>query len=237
MTRPLFRAGVVAVCSLGAAFFLSAESGATQIQYAKVIEVIGKAEVRAPHTVTWKPLMGETDLKTGTKIRTLEKSLVRMKLDWKMEGILELAENSVLTVWGHPPSQLMLEQGKLFIMREMDVNIGSFMTGAVEPLLSVTTKDLTARMGSAGLELSVTPDGSWIKTFGSELDIQVSSKAGGQLRSPREGFKLFVSQKYGRADLKRMDFQDYAPWLAWVKVVYAKKNGLFYDYFDKNYLR
>lgn len=235
--RPCLQAGVAAVCLLGGTLYLPARSEATQIQYAKVIEVIGKAEVRAPHTVTWKPLSSETYLKTGTKIRTLEKSLIRMKLDWKMEGILELAENSVLTVWGHPPSQLVLEQGKLFMMREMDVNIGSFATGAVEPLISVTTKDLTARLGLAGLELIVTPDGSWMKVFGSELDIQVSSKTGGQLRSPREGYKLFVSQKYGRADLKRMDFQDYAPWLAWVKDVYAKKNGLFYDYFDKNYLR
>ena len=108
-----------------AAFFSFASPAHADIEYWKVVEVKGFAEVKAPSESGWKSISAPLYLKRGSLIRTGKDASVDLSLNRQWDSFLRLNENSELEFPESSPAEVRLKKGSLFALLEGEPASGS----------------------------------------------------------------------------------------------------------------
>ncbi len=193
-----------------------------EIDFIKVVEIKGRADVFDPVSSSWSPQTATPiELKAGSRLRTYADSTAEIVMDRKWERFIRVSESSRLSVLGADLGRLALDEGHLYILCEQDLK-------TVTPI-KVLTKDALVELTVAGLGLSSDPEGSRIQVFADF--VTVFPKKSGKyslsgLQLP-EGFQSVVSAQSHDAELsQRMSFDEYWKWQGWIKERYATKDKL-----------
>ncbi len=203
--------------------FIPYSVSAGEIEFAKVVDISGHAEVLGPFENKWKPAAAHMLLEKGSKVRTLSESSVQILFDRNLGSIAKLAEKSRLDVLGRSSDTFFLERGGLFLYREGE-------TGRLEKpqKIRIRTKDGEVQIGLGGCVVQSTKEGTFVRVF--DERVEVTGRPGSrvaQTEAPRvveEGFKFFTSVHAARSAFQRMQFADYGDWQKWIKSVYEKKD-------------
>jgi hypothetical protein len=196
--------------------FFWATASAQEPPYLKVSEARGGAEFSKPLSARWEVLLEGAALEKGQRIKTADRGgIVEMVLDERFEAALCLGADSSLKVLSLSPLKISLERGELFILREHDKPQSS------SGFLQVIVPGGKINFDFGGVLISVGPQGAWVKVFADEILVLD--------RRIKEGFKFFIPKKAGMPVRERMTFLDYAPWEAWVKKWYRKKDDSAYS--------
>ncbi len=204
--------------------FLASISCAGEIRYAKVLEVEGRADFFNPLTRGWVPLSEKVFLRKGSLVRTYPQSSVEIALDWPLENMLKLGENSELRISDEPPYSVFLRRGGLFVFREWENHAAT-----PQDPLDILTKDASIRVGLGGYGIDSTEKGTLLKVFGENAQVKGKSKP----VRVEEGFKFYASAALSQSALQRMRFRDYGEWLLWMKKLYGKKDDFTADRAEK----
>lgn len=199
-----------------------AAEASAEIEFIKVVEIKGRADVFDPASSSWSPqTVTPVELKAGSRLRTYADSTAEIVMDRKWERFIRLSERSRLSVLGADLGRLALDEGHLYILCEQDLK-------TVTPL-KVLTKDALVELTVAGLGLSSDMDGSRIQVFADF--VTVFPKKSGKyslsgLQLP-EGFQSLVSAQSDDVNLsQRMSFDEYWKWQGWIKDRYATKDKI-----------
>lgn len=174
----------------------------------RVVGVSGEAEFRAPGR-EWRALKTGTLLPKGSDVRTGEAGGARLAFDARLDHVAELGSDARLALRGGAGGPLVLEKGRMQLLRESE-----------GPVFVVMAGDLRAYVETGGLTFEASRDGSWIGVFGGRVRV-----GRGQARSlvpVDEGHGLASSDDAPR----RMTYAEYSKWLSWVKAWYETKDKI-----------
>ena len=206
-----------ALCAL--IFFTAANAFAAGIEYAKVLDATGTAEIYSAPAAGWEPIRKESFLKSGSRLRTGLGSQIQIMLDSNFGSVAKIGGNSGASFLTAQPFEIVLEQGTFFIFNDR-------AAADSEPPLKIQTRDASMVLTLGGCQVISSKEGVLIKVFADQL--QVSIKAPGQLKKDpqtvREGFKCFISHSTNCLSLKRMTYRDYADWQVWMQKIYEIKD-------------
>ncbi len=215
----LKRAALCSLIFLTAANAFAGQRPAGGIEYAKVLDATGTAEIYPAPTSGWEPIRKDSFLKGGGRLRTGPGSQVQIILDSNFESVAKIGGNSRARFLTVQPFEIVLEQGTFFIFNDR-------ATADSEPPLKIQTHDASMILTLGGCQVVSSKQGVLIKVFADQL--QVSIKAPGRLKkgpqTVREGFKCFISHSTRRLSLKRMTYRDYANWQVWMQKIYEIKD-------------
>ncbi len=206
----------------------SAWSG--EIQYAKVVEIGGAAELLKPLGQRWVPLMKDTTLKKGAKIRTGSGSFVQIAFEGNLETVGLLEGDSRLDIMNDPPTRVFLDRGEFLIFRETETSNKSGLKK-----LGVLTREALVEIQLGGCSVQTFDKGTWVRVFGEKAEVMnlKTRSAAARSKTVEEGFKLFIGRIVPESVLQRMGFADYAEWQGWIKKLYEAKDDLAADALDK----
>ncbi len=193
-----------------------------EIEFIKVVEIKGRADVFDPVSSSWTPQTATpVELRAGYRLRTYANSTAEIVMDRKWERFIRLGEKSRISILGDNLGRISLDEGHLYILCEEDAK-------TVVPL-KVLTKDAIIELTVAGVGLSSDQAGSRIQVFADFVTVFVKksgkySVSGLQLV---EGFQSVVSAQSEEVSLsQRMSFDEYWKWQGWIKNRYATKDKL-----------
>lgn len=193
-----------------------------EIEFIKVVEIKGRADVFDPVSSSWShQSTTPIELKAGYRLRTYEDSTAEIVMDRKWDRLIRLSENSRLSVLGSSLGRLALDEGHLYIVCEQDLT-------SVAPL-KVLTKDMAVEMSIAGLGIRSDQEGSHIQVFADFVTVfpKKSGKYSVSGEQLSEGFQSHLSAQSEEGSLsQRMSFDEYWKWQAWIKNRYATKDKL-----------
>ena len=198
------------------------------IEYCRVIDVSGKAEILESGGQRWVPLSVSKFLKGGDKIRTAEKSYAEISTSPDFSGLLKLGGDSELEIIGDDLARFFLRGGALFVLREEDSNVPGKHTRE-EALFQIFTKDMSISFLQGGCLIGAFEKGSWVRVFSEHAKVGPfrPGKEKEDFKIVREGFKYFMtdSKKAGVSGPIRMHYPDYIEWQYWMKKCYDRKDA------------
>lgn len=201
---------------------ISAVDACADIEFIKVIEIKGRADVFDPVSSSWSAqTVTPVELKTGSRLRTYPDSTAEIVMDRKWERLMRLSERSRISVLDADSGRIALDEGHLYILCEQDQT-------EVVPL-KVLTKDALVEMTIAGLGLSSDQDGSRLQVFADFVTVFPKKSGKYSVLGERlsEGFRSHLSAQSDDVGVsQRMSFDDYWQWQAWIKNRYATKDKL-----------
>ncbi len=207
---------------LGLSMMLLAADAFAEIEFIKVVEIKGRADVFDPTSSSWSPqTKTPIELKAGYRLRTYADSAAEIIMDRKWDRLIRLSENSRISVLGTGLGRLALDEGHLYIVCEQDLT-------SVAPL-KILTKDAAVEMSVAGLGIRSDQAGSQIQVFADFVTVfpKKSGKYSVSGEQLSEGFQSHLSaQSEEGGTLQRMSFDEYWKWQAWIKNRYATKDKL-----------
>lgn len=210
---------------LALSFFLLTVSvaplGAMEVQHAKVFEVTGRVECASAQRIYWKPLLKNSVLEPGARIRTDGQGSAQIKLGRDFASVLKLGSDAYVKFKDTPSDKIYLEQGELYVIRESD---SESAPTAGQRALEIRTKDLRVGIKRGGCVITASRRGTAVKVF--QERVQVTRFTAGRARSPicivREGHQFFSEgPRTGR-----LQYKDYEPWQDWIRAWYERKDFL-----------
>lgn len=215
------------VVSLGG-LFLSMNACAGGIEYVKVLDVTGSAEVYSVSNPQWLPLRKETMLKEGSRVRTGTGGEVQIVLDPNFESIAKIGGNSRLRLLKDQPFEAVLEQGAFFIFSDKG-------EGDSERFLKVLTKETLIQLKTGGCQIISLKKGVLVKVFADsvELSKKMPQRTDRKSQEIREGFKSYLSVTDPAPSSRRMNYRDYADWQIWIQKIYEIKDDAMDDLWEK----
>lgn len=199
---------------------------AAAVEFFKVIDVSGTAEIQTAGGDRWQPLRAPRLLAGKDKVRVPEKSYVEFASDRALGGLFLLAGGSELEVMGDDRTRFFLRQGGISVLRERD-DVSAAAAGE-EPVLQIFTRDMIVSVRQGGFSVASYAGGSQLRVFGEEAGVEeLDSRGGaGRTRTVGEGFKFtrLASSKKRQAEPARMEFADYENWLRWMRKCYKRKD-------------
>ncbi len=201
---------------------MSTLDACAEIEFIKVVEIKGRADVFDPESSSWSPqTVTPIELKKGYRLRTYPDSTAEIVMDRKWERLIQLSERSRISVLGADSGRIALDEGHLYILCEQDQK-------APAPL-KVLTKDALVELTIAGMGLSSDPDGSRLQVFADFVTVFPKKSGKYSVSGERlsEGFYSRLSAQSEEDNLsQRMSFDEYWKWQAWIKNRYATKDKL-----------
>jgi hypothetical protein len=201
-------------------FWPHSSSPAAEIDVPRVLEARGGPEVLLG--ARWNPLVKGARLPKGTEVRTPPDAWVLFAFDAALESIGQLGPDSRLAMRGGPGGPVFLEKGKLFLLREPHRK---------EDVFLIATADARVYVESGGVSAEVKSGATSVRVFGDR--VRVGSGAKSALKDVTEGFELRVRR--GETSTRRMAYDDYTEWLAWVKRSYEIKDDADERVLEKEY--
>ena len=200
MKRPLFFAAA-------AVLFIWSSFAHADIEYWKVVEVTGFAQMKSPVEPEWKALSAPSYLKRGSLVRTGKDGAVDFSLNRQWDSFLRLSADSEMQISEKSSEEVRLKKGSLFVLLEAEP--------VSAPPLRLVLPQPVFILSSGGLAAAVTETGTELKVFGETAQI--------------EGVPEAVEEGWGWTDGRtwRMDFSDYADWQRWVRKTYDRKDKYF----------
>jgi hypothetical protein len=199
-----------------------AAEASAEIEFIKVVEIKGRADVFDPVSSSWSAqTVTPIELKAGARLRTYADSTAEIVMDRKWERFIRLSEKSRISVLGADLGRLALDEGHLYILCEQD-------SKTVAPL-KILTKDAIVELSVAGFGVSSDKIGSRIQVFADFVTVfpKKSGKYSLSGLQLHEGFQSLILAESDEASLsQRMSFDDYWKWQAWIKNRYATKDKL-----------
>jgi len=213
---------------LAAAFLCVSRAAFASVDYCRVIDVSGKAEVLESGSARWLPLSAPKFLKGGDQIRTSGKSYAEISTSADFSGLLKLGADSRLEVLGEDLARFFLEEGVLMVLREENDDSPESRP-AETVLMQILTQDLSAGLLSGGCSVSVTAKGTWVRVFSESVRVTPTARKTREAvqHDLPEGFKFF-SARAGKIDTLgplRLYFSDYADWQFWVRQCYERQDA------------
>ncbi len=211
-------------------FFLLGLAFSSEIEFVRVLEVSGKAEVLRSSSGRWAPLSEGTLLQKGSKIRTKHKSTVQIAFDRDLVSVAKLEENSRLDILSSPSGGFSLERGQLFLFREnesgKDENV---------PRFRVLTQDAQVAMGLGGCIIELFKTGTSVRVFGERVGVvnRLKKSVKSKPNVIDEGFRFLIDREAAGVLSERMKFSDYAEWQMWIKKLYQNKDKVQAVLFEK----
>ena len=223
---------------MAAALVFGPEKVSASVEYCKVIDVSGTAEILESGSALWRPLAVPKLLKAGDKVRALEKAYVEFSTGDDLSGLMKLGGNSEFEVMGEDLTRFFLRKGIFFILREEDGSIVG-KQGKEQTLFQIFTKDLIVSFLGGGSSVSVNDKGTWVRVFSEHVranPFDNVSTSEGVLRTVTEGFKFFMKAppEPTVAGPMRMNFSDYSSWQFWMRQCYQRKDALSQKFLTKN---
>lgn len=205
-----------------AVWVFSSSVAQAEIEFVKVVDIQGRADTFDPQTSQWSghapvPFF----LKEGSKLRTYKAASAEIILDKKWDRIIHLGENTRVAVLNNAWDRFSLDEGSLFILSEDESR----------PVVSsqILTRHVLVKFSVAGVGIHSDPEGSRVEVFGDTVEVfpmsdKTYSERGVTLT---EGFTQTFHSDHGLEGLsKRMGFDPYWIWQAWLKNRYAEKDKL-----------
>ncbi len=199
-----------------------AADASAEIEFIKVVEIKGRADVFDPVSSRWSAqTVTPVELKAGSRLRTYAGSTAEIVMDRKWERFIRLSEMSRISVLGADLGRLALDEGHLYILCEQD-------SKTVAPL-KILTKDAIVELSVAGFGVSSDTNGSRIQVFADFVTVfpKKSGKYSLLGLQLHEGFQSLILAESDEVSLsQRMSFDDYWKWQGWIKDRYATKDKL-----------
>ncbi len=191
------------------------------IEYAKVLDATGTAEIYSAPGSEWRPILKDSFLENGNVVRTGLGSEIHLVLDSNLGSAARIGGNSRARFLTVRPFEIVLEQGVFFIFNDRT-------TADSEPPLIIQTKDVSIALKFGGCQVISSNGGLLIKVFAdhAEVSIRASDNQKTVSQTVREGFKCFVSRSTSRLSLKRMTYRDYDDWQVWIQKMAGVKDVL-----------
>lgn len=198
-----------------------ASSASAEIDFIKVVEIQGRADVYDPSSSQWI-LQTSTPvrLKEGSRLRTYPDSSAQIIMSNLWDTLIYVAENSRISVLDSSLSRISLDEGHVYVLCEDD---SRSVTS-----LKFLTKDALIELTVAGVGIRSDAAGTKVQTFADFVTIfpRKSGKYGLSGESLPEGFQaMYVADAEANAPA-RMTFDDYWKWQAWLKARYVQKDKL-----------
>ncbi len=195
---------------LMAIFFVLASTAKADIEYWKVVEVTGQAEMKPPTESAWKDLSAPLYIKSGSLVRTGKDGSVDFCLNRQWDSFLRLNENSEITFLQKSPKEIRLKNGSLFALLEGEPAVGS---------LGIFLPDMTVRMTLGGAAIFVSTEQTTLQVFGESVEVtDLTGSASDVSQNVAEGWEWSASRT------RRLDFSDYAQWQRWFRKSYERKD-------------
>ena len=193
---------------LAAALFLPSLSATSyaDIEYWKVVEVTGLAQIKSPAEAAWKDLAAPFYLKRGSVLRTGKDSSVDLCLNRQWDSFLRLNENSELEFPEKIENGIRLKSGSISALLEKE---------STDDSLRIFLPDLVLKLSTGGLVVSASGSGTTLKVFSEFVEVE------GIAKPIQEGWE------WTQGRTRRMDFSDYTNWQLWVRQSYERKDKHF----------
>ncbi len=199
------------------------------IEYCKVIDISGNAEIQFSGSERWMPLSAQVLLKGGDKIRTPQRSYLELATSTDLSGLMLLSGNSVLEVMGDDLTRFFLRRGALSVLREGDGDIARRVSGE-ENLIQIFTPELVVNILQGGMSVSAYANGSWVRVFSEQVRIDPFGAGRQKLlsRTVSEGYECFADASSTKApqEALRMSYSDYKDWQFWARKCYKRKDDM-----------
>ncbi len=192
-------------------FFVSAPLAFADIEFWKVVEVTGPAEMKTSAESAWKNITAPFYLKRGSLVRTGKDASVDFCLSRQWDSFLRLNENSEMQIPAKSSSEARLQKGSLFALFERE--------RVVEPF-HIFSPELEITLSTGGLEVSVLESGTNLKVFSESIEVLERTNTT-FLKSIPEGWE------WTKEGTRRLDFVDYDPWQRWFRKNYDRKDKFF----------
>lgn len=194
---------------------------ASELKYMKVVQVRGEARSKISGVRDWAPL-GQGFVRNGEAIAAGSKSEVNIALDDKFNSMLKVGNESHISAL-NPPRKIYIQKGDLFVLREEDIEKERMRRDT----LDILTKDGLIQVGTGGFIISAEGKGTAVYAFGEQALVFPFARPN---ETPEriileEGMKLTM-QKNGQVTQKRIIFEDFGRWQAWVRQMYELKDDL-----------
>ncbi len=194
-------------------FFILDSAAQADIEYWKVVQVTGVAQMKSPAQPDWKNLSAPFYLRKGSLVRTGKDAIVDFCLNRQWSNFLQLNENSELEFPKESPKEVRLKKGSLFALLEAESGSDS---------LHIFSPDVELRVGLGGLAVFASASRSTLKVFSESVEVvDLKSQPSDSPKIISEGWEWSAGQT------RRLDFSDYAEWQRWFRKSYERKDKFF----------